>query len=168
LVTDGAELVAARRLLLRQAATLGHATTTDAALRLVVDGSAVLPETAGRTHRFRLPATARSIRLASRRTVPAHMRPDGDDHRCLGVAVSRITLDGREMPLDDIRLGSGWHATEADWRWTDGDAGLAVAGVRMLEIEVALTARYWLADQAAPVSAIGAGDVSAGGRIAGS
>jgi autotransporter passenger strand-loop-strand repeat protein len=150
LVVAGAELVAARSVLLERAEILGHATTRDAAMRLVVDGRVAPPKINGSIYRFHLPATARSIRLVSRRAIPAHMRPDSDDYRPLGVAVSRVALDGREVPLTDPRLGSGWHGAEVGngtapgWRWTDGDAALAVAGVRLLEIEVAITARYWL------------------------
>jgi hypothetical protein len=102
-----------------------------------------LPDIVGRAHRFRLPATARRLRLVSRHAVPAQGRADSSDHRQLGVAVSRCVLDGREVALDDARLSSGWHRVEPKWRWTDGDAGLALAGGRALEIEVAMTERYW-------------------------
>jgi hypothetical protein len=152
LVVEGAELEAARSHLLQRAGTLGYAATNDAALCLVVDGCELKPRITGRVHRFRLPAAARHVRLASRSAVPAHVRDDSDDYRCLGVAVSRIALDGEPIALSDPRLGSGWHDAEAgdgadaapDWRWTSGDAGLKLAGARELEIEVAITARYWL------------------------
>jgi hypothetical protein len=184
LVVADAELIAVRSALLRQAKSLGHATTTDAAMRLVVDGRVVPPKITAGSYRFHLPAGARSIRLVSRRTVPAHMRPDSVDHRCLGVAVSRVALDGRQVPLNDPRLGSGWHSVEAGegaapgdgegaapgdgegaapgdgegaapgWRWTDGDACLAIAGVRVLEIELAITARYWRSAASAEVASL--------------
>ena len=64
-------------------------------------------------------------------------------------------VNGGPAVLADPRLVSGWHEAEhagsktgdgegaaPGWRWTDGDAGLAVAGV--LEVEVAMTGRYWL------------------------
>jgi hypothetical protein len=78
-----------------------------------------------------------------RRIPPANACPR------LGVAVSRIRLDGRTIALADARLGAGWHAFEADgtgggWRWTGGDAALDVAGADVLEVEVAMTERYWL------------------------
>jgi hypothetical protein len=72
------------------------------------------------------------------------MVPSKDDYRRLGVAIARIRVDGREINLDDERLSSGWHDPEQEWRWTDGDAGLALVGVRELTFEVAMTGRYWL------------------------
>jgi hypothetical protein len=151
LVTEGAELLAVRRALLERAGSLGHATTEDPAVHLVVEGVAILPETTGRILRFHLPET-RGVRLVSRRAVPAHLQPDSSDHRCLGIAVSRIAVDGEEISLTDPRLGGGWHAAESGWRWTNGEATLAIAGARMLELEIAMTGRYWLpaADIAAP------------------
>jgi hypothetical protein len=67
--------------------------------------------------------------------------------------VSRIRLDGTPIALADARLSSGWHEVEYDgagpaWRWTDGDAGLALAGVSVLEVEVAMTERYWVEREA--------------------
>jgi len=144
LVVNGAELVSARSLLLERAEALGDATTNDPASRLLLNGRQLKPSIAGRVHRFRLPATARHVRLSSRPMVPAHVQPDSNDHRRLGVAVSRITLDGEPIMLTDRRVGSGWHSVEPSWRWTDGDAGLEVAGARDLEIEVAITGCYWL------------------------
>jgi hypothetical protein len=144
LVLDGAELEAVRSVLLEQAEALGHVITREAGLHLVVDGSALWPEIAGRVHRFRLPATAGRVRLVSRHAVPTEVRADSSDYRRLGVAVSRCVLDEREVALSDARLSSGWHRVESHWRWTDGDAGLALAGARVLEIEVAMTERYWV------------------------
>jgi hypothetical protein len=83
--------------------------------------------------------------------VPAEVRHDSNDHRRLGVAVSRVVYGGEEISLNDPRLGSGWHDTEYSggdivWRWTDGEAGLALPGGRALDIEVAIAERYWLND----------------------
>jgi hypothetical protein len=58
--------------------------------------------------------------------------------------VSRLVLDGKAIALSDARLGSGWHDIEAGWRWTNGDAELRLAGSRRLDIDVAMTERYWL------------------------
>jgi autotransporter passenger strand-loop-strand repeat protein len=149
LVRDGAELVAARSVLLERAQALGHVLTRQPALRLRAGGRLLRPTIAGRVHRFRLPAGATGIRLLSRGAAPAHVRDDSDDTRRLGVAVARIVLDGKPIALTDGRLGPGWHDVERDgskaWRWTNGDAALALAGGRSLDIEVAMTERYWLA-----------------------
>jgi hypothetical protein len=74
------------------------------------------------------------------------MRPDSDDTRTLGVAVSRLWLDRCEVALDSPVFGSGWHDIEQGWRWTDGNAVLAVAGARELEFEVTMTGTYWQHD----------------------
>jgi hypothetical protein len=71
------------------------------------------------------------------------MRPAEDDTRCLGVAISRLWLDRREVSLESPGLAAGWHAPEPDWRWTNGDARLALADVRELSFEVAITGSYW-------------------------
>ena len=63
-----------------------------------------------------------------------------------------VSPGGRVVGLDDPRLTSGWHDNEAGegegaapgWRWTDGDAGLDLPGVRILEIDIAMTERYWV------------------------
>lgn len=88
------------------------------------------------------------MRILSRRWCPVWVDPGSDDARQLGVAIARIKLDGRVIALDDVRLSSGWHAmepeTEVCWRWTDGDSGLALAGVRSIEFAVAMTGKYWV------------------------
>ena len=141
--------MAIRNVLFECAEALGHMRTRDAGLHVVANGRVVRPEVTGRVHRFRLERMACAVRLVSRSAVPAAVRVDSDDHRRLGVAVARIVLDGRVIPLADARLGAGWHVFEADgagggWRWTDGNAGLDVAGAGVLEVAVAMTERYWL------------------------
>jgi hypothetical protein len=61
----------------------------------------------------------------------------------LGVAISRLWLDGRECSLDSPALISGWHAPESGWRWTDGDATLDSAGAATLAFELAMTRTCW-------------------------
>ena len=159
LVHDGAEHEAVRGFLLDRAASLGHAATGDPDLRVLAAGCELWPEVRGRVRRFRLPASARSLRLLSRSAVPAEMRPDGTDRRRLGVAVSRLVYGGEAIALTDPRLGAGWHAAESGsaevaWRWTDGAAELALpGGRRVLDIEVAITERYWLDDRPAVAAA---------------
>ncbi|MDE2200159.1 MAG: Hint domain-containing protein [Rhodospirillales bacterium] len=149
LVLDGAALVAARRHMLARARRLGHVLTRDPALQILADGREIAPEVSGLRYRFHLPPAFSSVRLASRRAVPAHLSEGPGDHRRLGVAVARIVMDGTPLALDDARLAAGWHDQEPDgagagWRWTDGDAGFATGGARVLDITLAMTARYWL------------------------
>ena len=153
LVLGGVELEAARSWILQRAARLGHATTNDPDLRLIADGLELRPEMRGPVCRLRVPASAKGVRLLSRSGVPAELRHDSTDHRRLGVAVSHVVYGGKEIPLTDQRLGIGWHDAEYSgedvvWRWTDGEAELVLPGRRrVLDIEVAITERYWLDDQ---------------------
>jgi hypothetical protein len=150
-VVNGPKLAAARKKVLAQAEALGHRLSSDPGLDVIVDGRTVRPEIAGKTWCVRLPPAARSIRLVSRAWVPAHTRANETDTRSLGVAIANLRLDGRAIPLDDPRMSSGWLAPEqadgeaaaAEWRWTDGDAGLALAGVRDLTFDLVMTGTYW-------------------------
>jgi hypothetical protein len=123
-----------------RAAALGHAvalpaTTSDAALRLVVDGRALRPiAVTARRYVFPLPRGARSVRLASRSGSPAESRPWLDDRRRLGVFVERIVVQSEagveEIPLDHPSMMRGWHRVEQQEgqlrRWTNGDATIVV------------------------------------------
>jgi hypothetical protein len=140
LLASGSRLAAAHAALLARARTLGHTLTEAPALRLHADGRPVAPSDA---LRFRLPEGARTVRLLSRSFVPAHLAGPGHDHRRLGIAVGAIRLDGEALPLHDPRLGPGWHAPEAGWRWTTGEAVIAAAGARELTLTLAINGRYW-------------------------
>jgi len=144
LVLEGSVLEDLRTVLLAEATALGHVLTTDPALHLVVDGAVVKAEWGGATYCFALPERARDVRLVSRSTVPAETRPGSNDTRRLGVAVTRLVLDDLPLTLDDARLAGGWQGTEGDWRWTSGNAAIAIAGSRMLEVTIARLENYWL------------------------
>ena len=155
LVLKGKELVAARRRLLARAEELGHALTREPALRVVADGRVLHPRQAGRMARFRLPEATRDVRLVSRSAVPAQTASAAEDYRRLGVAVGGIRFDGETIGLRDARLGRGWHGVEQGaagetWRWTDGEASLALVGGGVLDVEVALTEAYWRDEAPAP------------------
>jgi Hint domain len=152
LLLDGPRVIAARRHLLARAERLGHRLTDVADLSVMADGRPVqLRDRDGIIYGI-LPAATEHVRLHSRRWVPAHAEAASCDTRVLGIAVGRLWLDDAAVPLDDARLDGGWHATEGDWRWTDGAATLRVAGARVLRLRVAMTGRYWL-----PASATAAG-----------
>jgi len=143
LATEGAAVMRARRLLLRRARALGHHVSAQPALQVFADGQALRAKRSGRRWQVRLPERTGLVHLRSRCWVPAEMQLAGTDTRRLGVAISRLWLDGRLVTLESPGLMSGWHATEPGWRWTDGDAALAPAGARTLAFELAVTGRYW-------------------------
>jgi hypothetical protein len=106
------------------------------ALRPRRDGAALL---------WDLPEGTSGVTLRSRSDVPAWTTVGQTDHRRLGVAVQRIVLDGRELPA--AARGTGWHAPEAGFQWTDGEATLAV-GPGRLEVTLAMCATYWRVPEA--------------------
>ncbi len=153
LVLEGAALTAARRRLIDQAGRLGWRQTGAPDLHLCIDGVRHAPRRVAGLQHFDLPAGARVVHLVSRAGVPAQTCPDAADHRRLGVAVAALLVNGHRLALQDARLGTGWHAAEAEWRWTDGCAALALAGATQLGVGIAMTERYWLAPDAAAARA---------------
>ncbi len=143
LVVRGPRLAAARRRLAARAAALGYGMTDEPGLTILADGRPVRSTTEGTIRRARLPAGTVAVRLASRVWVPAHATADTDARR-LGIAISRLWLDGREVALDSPSLSAGWHEPERAWRWTNGHAVLATSGVRDIAFEIAMAGKYWL------------------------
>jgi len=93
-----------------------------------------------------VPPGVTALRLASLTAVPAEQLAGSGDCRRLGVAVSRVLLDGVELPLDDRRLGLGWHDVEPGHRWTAGLATITLPNVprpQRLEVVTAPMLRYW-------------------------
>ena len=143
LVVDGPKVVVAKRRLRNRANMLGHRTTGNPGIQVLVDGGEVFARANWGTLCVRLPVGTANVRLVSRVWIPAHMRPDASDTRSLGIAISRVWVDGGEISLDDPCLSRGWHAREPLWRWTDGDALFVVPGARTLAFDVMLTGTYW-------------------------
>lgn len=137
-----------RRRLLARAVSLGHRMTDDPGLALLVDGVARPFLRTGEVWRATLPPGARRLVLHSRTTVPAEMEPASDDPRRLGVAITRLTLDGARIPPADPRRAKGWHRPEPGLHWTSGAAVLLCGDAgprpRVLEITLAPLLRYWL------------------------
>jgi hypothetical protein len=154
LVLGGPGLADARARLLRRALRLGWTLTDAPGLVAEAGGRAIRPQRAGaESHVFELPPVA-AIRLRSRAAVPGQVRVADPDHRRLGVAVCRLMLDGREVGLDDPRLGAGWHGCEDALRWTDGDAVLATRGARRLSVRLRPLQRYWMPPGGARLAAV--------------
>jgi hypothetical protein len=135
---------ALRHRLSARARALGHPAGEDPALRLRLRGRDMSPRGAiGHVCQFTLDEPEAEIRLVSRAIVPAEAGLSPDQRR-LGIAVSRILLDGADVALDHWSLRDGWHKPEASWRWTDGSARfLLPSGTRDVEIVVAnILTRY--------------------------
>ena len=121
-----AELAAIRARLFERAAALGHSTTADPDLHLVVDGTAVAPQSvADGRHIFRLDGAADEVWLASRCGVPAELEPLSSDRRCLGVCVQRVVLRDDHLRVEISHshpsLCEGFHDDEEGARrWTTG------------------------------------------------
>ncbi len=159
LCTSGAPLAATKRDLLSRLQQDGYTITTASELRLVAAGREMRPAAiSGRLHRFILPDRTEHLRIVSRSGVPAESDADSEDRRRLGVAIECVLLDGRVIALDGLALADGFHGVERDgpiaWRWTNGNAGLAMPAARpdrsprILEILIRATTRSWLAPAA--------------------
>jgi len=121
-----------RSRLLGLGADAGVALGTDPALCVVTgSGETIYPKTRdGRVYSFVVPSDATSLRLVSNASRPSEVvGPFVDDRRALGVLVGVIGLDtgfGRTATIaaEFADAPRGWHAPEASYRWTDGDAVL--------------------------------------------
>ena len=126
----GPRLTVLHKWLALRAEHLGVKTTLDPGVRVLADGEVLIPvSVVDGCFRFEAPEGARRLRLCSRAGVPAAL-PDRDsrDVRRLGVAISRLEVDGREIGLDAFDSFEGWHAVEDEepdrFRWSGGDAEL--------------------------------------------
>jgi glycosyltransferase involved in cell wall biosynthesis len=113
----------------------------DPGLRLVVDGQVLLPVSVDQgLYVFRLTGPTRQIRLLSRAMVPALQAGGSPDGRRLGVGLRWLRLHGGGASITlrhDYRgLDEGFHAAEADVRWTDGFALLPSRLHRFLSGEI--------------------------------
>jgi len=121
-----AELAAIRARLFERAAALGHPTTADPDLHLVVDGTIVAAQSVtDRRYSFRLGKAADEVWLASRCGVPAQMNLLSKDRRCLGVCVQRLVMRDEHLRLEISHshpaLSEGFHDDEEGARrWTAG------------------------------------------------
>jgi hypothetical protein len=143
LATEGAAVEEERRRLTARAYVLGWRQTNDPGLRVLADGRPIVAMRSGQCWRVGLPPGACTALLLSRAGVPAEMVPGSTDCRRLGIALADVRLD--RVPVPNAAFGTGWHAPEPGWRWTDGAAELALNGARELLLELACGGIYWQA-----------------------
>ncbi len=115
-------------------------------VHLRVHGQRVEPLVDGPTHRFSVPPGGRSVMLTSCSGVPALTTDCSEDHRRLGVAISRLVVDGIPVALYALADTTGWHDPEYAgnavlWRWTHGAAALPHG--HHITFDVAVTAASW-------------------------
>jgi hypothetical protein len=148
LLRSGALLQAIRKRLLTRAETLGHVSTPDPALELIVDGVPLMPQIHGETLHLALPDGAATLELRSRAFRPAETSAIRNDTRRLGVALAALALDDTPLPLSSPRLAAGWHAPETDWRWSNGSGRIDVRGTSRISLRLASAgAIYWAREE---------------------
>lgn len=146
---DAASILPAHLGVLARTRALGWSLTAEPAVTVLAEGTAApLVRFAPDLWRALLPAGTRALRIESRSFVPGDLDARIADRRRLGIAVRRLTLDGRPPPPG--AFGRGWHLSEPEWRWTDGDARLTVRALlraATLELHTAPGAvrGYWVA-----------------------
>ncbi len=146
---DTLTLAPLRARLRARAVVLGHRDSDDPDLRVEAPGDIPLRREArpgGPGLVATVPQGVTALRLVSLTAVPAEQLDGSGDRRRLGVAVCRVLLDGAELPLDDPRLGIGWHEAEPGHRWTTGRAAITLEPCqrpRRLEVAVRPMLRYW-------------------------
>jgi hypothetical protein len=147
-VLRGPALHGAKAALLARAHGFGYEMTEDADVHVICDGARIEPVRLGDTRlAFMLPATHAEMELRCRSFTPAHMSPESDDERELGICVSRLQIDGIDLALaHTAAFERGWHALEGDgdmhWRWTKDRLPIP-AGTRLLVIDTHWPGHYW-------------------------
>ncbi len=116
----GPVVVQARAMLARRAVEMGLGLVAAPELRLRVDGRDILPTRFGDGWHFELPQMTTGAKLQSIAHVPAVTGRGSSDHRCLGVPVTRMMVDGKLVSPDATFLRRGWHQPEDGLRWTNG------------------------------------------------
>ena len=145
---DHAPFTALRQALLDRAVVLGHARTADPDLRVIAGGRVLRPKAVSGGLHFQLPKGASRVQIVSRSFIPNEMRAPDRDCRRLGVGVTSLRLDVREVALTGDRLGEGWHPAEPGLRWTNGAAWLRIGVARSLSLTMLDEVIYWVADDA--------------------
>lgn len=149
MIAAGPQLVEIQQRLHARAEALGWVRQEDAGLVLVADAVEIAPaHVVGNRYWFAVPA-ASELTLRSNSGVLGQVVPGLGDGRRLGVAVSRLLMDGEPVDLKSGKFGAGFYPAEMHgdhgWRWTDGNArlGLEIASPVMIEVELAMVAPSW-------------------------
>jgi fibronectin-binding autotransporter adhesin len=125
-------LGAIRQRLFDRAEVLGHPTTDDPDLHLVVDGEIIRPSSVvDDLYTFVLDRKPISVWLASRSAIPAELELQSTDTRRLGTGIEGIVLRDEHIRAEISHalpsFREGFHENEGPRRWTDGMALLPPA-----------------------------------------
>lgn len=156
MVAAGPQLEDVQRRLIARAEVLGWTKVDEPSLHLIVDGAVIEPmRISGERAWFMVPACT-ELTVASGAAVLAQVMPGVTDQRRLGVALSEVRVDGEALDLSDDRaFRDGFHNLETDsavsWRWTNGEAKLALelAETAVVEVRLHMTAPAWKRSAAA-------------------
>ena len=127
-ILGGPPLILAKRRVHVQATLLGHTWTNDPDLRIHAQDRELVAKIDAARWNVQLPRETDKVRWYR---ASAFRRICGPTRRTrpLGVPISRLWLDRREVSLESPALRSGWHLPEPGLAWTDADPEFAVTGV---------------------------------------
>ncbi len=120
--------------------------TQEADIALDLGNTLLRPRREGAWLVFDLPRGAARGWLVSSTYRPCERLADSGDTRSLGIAVQALRLDGVPLALSSLR--NGWHAAEADWRWTNGRAAIKLRGASRLSLRLGPQGLYLAPDAA--------------------
>lgn len=163
--TTGPAVFGMRRHLLARAPQFGYRRGAGSPFRVLTETGEALAcnWVEGHRPRFVVPSGTRELRLVGPTAVPAWFDPESEDWRRLGASIGGIWIDGAPVPLESPVLAAGFYGIECRgplrWRWTDGDARLAVgSGGRggassTLDVLVLAVVPSWRSEPADPCTA---------------
>ena len=145
LVLEGDALAALRAQVEARAVALGWAPTSVSRPSVLAEGTPLVVRPAGEgAWRVRLHQDTERLQICSDSFVPAEVFAGSGDMRRLGLAVRALLLD--DAPLPPTAFGTGWHAAEDGWRWSNGHGEIMVPRRRrrsVLEVLTAPEGHYW-------------------------
>ena len=149
LVLDGPMLQDAKRKILNRVGELGYSMSADSDLHVVAAGERIDPIFLNESRAaFIIPPGRSGIELRCRGFTPCRVDPQSADPRRLGVCVSRLQLDGCDLPLNGHEVyTSGWHELEVygpthSQRWSKECAPLP-DGTQLVVMDLAGRSYCW-------------------------
>ena len=128
LLLDGARLRRAHAALVERAKACFCEPSPDPSIVLETTHGVLQPEHGHDGYAcFILPGSTSIIRLRSNAEAPSSFDRAADDLRRLGLPLSQVCHEGAVIPLGGPGWGTGCHALEGSWCWTDGNAVLNLA-----------------------------------------